>query len=114
MKVSDGSVKRAKKVIADGASEVQQAVEQGELPVSVASDFVKAVPDKKQQTEIVSKGADAVRQAVKETKTVPSIPKDVTKNNKSVDEFLIVWGNANSTGKRAIWLWLCDNYEGAT
>lgn len=114
MKVSDGSVKRAKKVIADGASEVQQAVEQGELPVSVASDFVKAVPDKKQQTEIVSKGADAVRQAVKETKTVPSVPKDVTKNNKSVDEFLIVWGNANSTGKRAIWLWLCDNYEGAT
>ncbi|MFN7877470.1 MAG: ParB/RepB/Spo0J family partition protein [Pirellula sp.] len=66
MKVSPASVKRAKNVIAKGAVEVQQAVEQGSLPVSVASELVKAVPDKDQQTEIVSKGTDAVRQAVKE------------------------------------------------
>lgn len=114
LNVSEGSTKSAKKVIAEGSEQVQQAVEQGDLPVSVASEFVKAVPDKAQQTEIVSKGADAVRQAVKETKTGPSSPKDVTKDNKSVEEFLLVWGNSNSTGKRAIWLWLCDNYEGAT
>jgi hypothetical protein len=34
--------------------------------------------------------------------------------NGSVDKFLIVWEQANATGKRAIWLWLCDNYEGAS
>jgi ParB-like chromosome segregation protein Spo0J len=66
LSVSKGSAKNAKKVIANGAVEVQQAVEQGSLPVSVASELVKAVPDKQQQTEIVSKGTDAVRQAVKE------------------------------------------------
>jgi ParB-like chromosome segregation protein Spo0J len=76
MKVSDGSIKRAKNVIAKGASEVQQAVEQGYLPVSVASEFVKHVPDKGQQTEIVSRGVDAVRQAVKET---PLAQKRLTK-----------------------------------
>jgi ParB-like chromosome segregation protein Spo0J len=76
LSVSKGSTKNAKKVIADGAVEVQQAVEQGSLPVSVASELVKAVPDKQQQAEIVSKGADAVRQAVKET---PLAQKRLTK-----------------------------------
>jgi ParB-like chromosome segregation protein Spo0J len=63
--ISEMSVKHAKKVLSCGSEEVQQAVEQGSLPVSVASELVKAVPDKQQQTEIVNKGVDAVRQAVK-------------------------------------------------
>jgi hypothetical protein len=62
---SERSTKHAKKVIADGASEVQQAVEQGELPVSVASEFVKAVPDKNEQTKIIEDGVDTVRDAIK-------------------------------------------------
>jgi ParB-like chromosome segregation protein Spo0J len=76
LSVSKGSTKNAKKVIAEGSEKLQQAVEQGSLPVSVASELVKAVPDKDQQTEIVSKGADAVRQAVKET---PLAQKRLTK-----------------------------------
>jgi hypothetical protein len=115
---SERSTKRAKKVIAEGAEQVQQAVEQGELPVSVASDFVKAVPDKKEQKKIIDQGTDAVKKKVKESKTTAPkktpVPKDVTKSEASVNEFLLVWDKASSTGKRAIWLWLCDNYEGAT
>ena len=65
---SERSTKRAKKVIAEGANEVQQAVERGELPVSVASDFVKAVPDKKEQSEILKQGAQSVKDKVKESK----------------------------------------------
>ena len=118
LNVSEGSTKHAKKVISEGAEQVQQAVEQGELPVSVASDFVKAVPDKKEQKKIIDQGTDAVKKKVKESKTTAPkktpVPKDVTKSESSVNEFLLVWDKASSTGKRAIWLWLCDNYEGAT
>ncbi len=65
LNVSEGSTKHAKKVIADGASKVQQAVVQGELPVSVAAEFVKAVPDKEQQTKLMEDGVDTVRDAIK-------------------------------------------------
>jgi hypothetical protein len=118
LNVSKGSTKNAKKVLSEGVESVQQAVEQGELPVSVASDFVKAVPDKKEQKKIIDQGTDAVKKKVKESKTAAPkktpVPKDVTKSESSVNEFLLVWEKASSTGKRAIWLWLCDNYEGAT
>ena len=49
MKVSPASVKRAKKVHNKGSEAVKQAVEQGELTVSVAAEFIKAVPDKAEQ-----------------------------------------------------------------
>jgi hypothetical protein len=55
---------------------------------------------------------------VEATSTEPLVFEDVEPapkpRNGSVDKFLIVWEQANATGKRAIWLWLCDNYEGAS
>lgn len=44
----------------------------------------------------------------------PKPPPKTDTEHRSVEEFLLVWGKSNATGKRAIWLWLCDNYEGAT
>jgi hypothetical protein len=65
MKVSPASVKRRRKVRNKGSDEVNAAITDGTLPVTTASEFVDAVPDKHLQTEIVNKGVDAVRQAVK-------------------------------------------------
>lgn len=120
LNVGRATTARAKKVIAEGSEQLQQAVEQGALPVSVASDFVKHVPDKAEQVAILEQGEEAVKAKVKQSKKQETAPepsgvsKNITQNNKSVEEFLIVWGRANPRGKRAIWLWLCDNYEGAT
>ena len=116
MKVSTASVDRARRVHNKGSDAVKKAVADGTLSVATAAALVDAVPDKEEQTAIVTTQTpkEVAKTTRKKTKTLPSVPKDMTKNNKSVDEFLMVWGNANSTGKRAIWLWLCDNYEGAT
>ena len=64
LNVSVASVKSAKQVQAKGSDEVNAAVAQGKLPVSVAAKLVSAVPDKAEQTEIVAQGKTAVKQAV--------------------------------------------------
>jgi len=114
LNVSPRSVKRARKVQADGSEAVNKAVEQGELAVSAAAMLVDAVPDKAEQDAIIAnKATKPVVDEVKKAKAKkPSAPKDVTKGDNAVSEFLIVWSKANATGKRAIWLWLVDNYEG--
>jgi hypothetical protein len=51
-----------------------------------------------------------------ETATKPeqdASPK-ASKPDSAVKEFMPVWDRASAIGKRAIWLWLCDHYEGAT
>jgi hypothetical protein len=65
LKVGTGTTKRAKVVIEHGSDSVQQAVEQGNLPVSVAAELVKKVPDKEQQTKLIEDGVDTVRDAIK-------------------------------------------------
>lgn len=62
LKVSPRSVTTAKQVIDGGSKEVLQAVESGELPVSLAAKFVAAEPDKKEQTKVIKQGKDAVKQ----------------------------------------------------
>lgn len=115
LQVSERSTKSAKKVIAEGSKEVQQAVEQGELPVSVAAELVKKVPDKAKQSEIVSKGKEAVREAAKQS-SEPKAPKQpkvqsvVQQSENEVNQFLLFWADRTELGKRAIWLWLQDNY----
>jgi hypothetical protein len=69
LKVGRASVARAKKVRQRGSVEVNAAVEQGQLPVSVAAEFVASVPDKADQTAIVADGADAVRVEVRKRLT---------------------------------------------
>jgi hypothetical protein len=51
-----------------------------------------------------------------ETATKPeqdASPK-ASKPDSAVKEFMPVWDRASAIGKRAIWLWLCGHYEGAT
>ncbi len=129
LNVSERGVNRAKAAINNGCEELSQAMEQDKITSSLADSFTKAVPDQTEQAKILSNGVDAVRDAVKDAKKAKQpkhqskqqsapepagVPKNMTQNNKSVEEFLIVWGNANPRGRKAIWLWLCDNYDGAT
>lgn len=85
LKVSKDSIKRAKKVLASGADEVKRAVDQGELPVSVAAEFVKQVPDKQDQAEIVKKGKEEIRRVLKKPPQ-KGIVKEKPIANKSVCE----------------------------
>jgi hypothetical protein len=70
LKVSPRSVKSARKVQELGSVEVNKAVEQGQLPVSVAAELVVSVPDKAEQTAIVAKGVKAVRSSAKKPKAI--------------------------------------------
>jgi ParB-like chromosome segregation protein Spo0J len=113
MKVSPASVKRAKKVHAKGSESTKKALADGSLPVTTAAAFVDAVPDKKEQEAIVAQGPSAVKEAVK---TVPKkVPKGsaVVPNVKSyLTDFKAFWNKCDEIGKKAIYVWLQDNYTG--
>lgn len=114
LNVGNTSTKRAKKVIASGADEVQQAVLQGDISVSAASELVKQVPDKAEQVAILEQGENAVKKRVAKEKRVapPRAPKSVTQQcENEVNEFLLFWQERTAKGKKAIWLWLVDNYD---
>lgn len=64
LNVSPRTVATAKKVIEDGAEELVEAVERGDVAVSAAAELV--VLPKDEQAEIVAAGPDAVREAAKE------------------------------------------------
>jgi len=84
MKVSKDSTKRAKKVIQKGSAKVTQAVEQGELAVSVAAELVDAVPDKAQQEAVIAGGKDEVRRVLKKkAKNVQKATKDTAQKSPS-------------------------------
>lgn len=74
LSVSPKSVKRAKQVHRDGAEELQEAMDRDEVPVTLAAEFVKAVPDKAKQKAVIEsckKTGDlrkAVQQEVKQRK----------------------------------------------
>ncbi len=64
LNVSEDSIQRAKKVIADGSDELVHAVESGKVSVSAAATIAQA--PKEQQREIVAKGEREILQAAKE------------------------------------------------
>ncbi len=64
LSVSVPSVKRAKQVLEHGSKEVIDAVERGELPVSLAAKFVTEESDKREQSKIVRQGRDAVKKHI--------------------------------------------------
>lgn len=72
LSVSPKSVKRAKQVHRDGAAELQEAMDHDEVPVTLAAEFVKAVPDKAKQKAVIESGKKtgdlrkAVQQEVKQ------------------------------------------------
>ena len=59
LKVSEDSIQRARKVVADGAPELVAAVESGKVSVSAAATIAEAPQE--QQREIVAKGERAGR-----------------------------------------------------
>jgi hypothetical protein len=74
LNVSESGVNRAKAAIKGGCKALIEALEAGEIPSSTAKNFVKAVPDKKEQAKILEQGLPAVRQAIKEAKADQSRP----------------------------------------
>ena len=112
MKVSPRSVKNARKVQTDGSEAVNKAMDDGSLPVTTAAAFVDAVPDKAEQEAIVAKGPSAVKEAAK------TVPKKVAKGSavmpdvKSyLTDFKAFWRKCDEIGKKAIYVWLQDNYK---
>ncbi len=63
LNVGRATTAREKSVMEHGSKSVKEAVEQGVLSVSLAAQFVKAVPDKKEQTRVLSEGVEAVKKA---------------------------------------------------
>lgn len=72
LNVSERSVRDAKKVLNQGAPELIQAVEQGEVSVSAAA-AVSVLP-KEQQAEAVAEGAKAVKAKAKEAREAKAVP----------------------------------------
>jgi ParB-like chromosome segregation protein Spo0J len=60
LKVSDKTVKHAKSVAEHGAKPLVEAVERGEVPVSLAAKLVAAEPDKKEQAKLAKQGKEAI------------------------------------------------------
>lgn len=113
MKVSPASVKRAKKVHSKGSESTKKALADGSLPVTTAAAFVDAVPDKEEQEAIVAQGTAAVKEAAK------TVPKKVAKGSAVIPEvksyltdFKKFWSKCDEIGKKAIYVWIQDNYKG--
>lgn len=62
--VDKNTVQAAEEVIANGAKEVVELVEQGKLAVSQAKKLVEAVPDKKEQAKVVGAGKEEVKRRI--------------------------------------------------
>lgn len=62
LNVSRPSVCRAKKVLDQGATPLVEAVERGEVSVSLAAKLIDAEPNKKQQAKLAAQGKKAIRE----------------------------------------------------
>ena len=126
LSVSKRSVMTAKTVQERASDDVKEAVENGTISVSLGAKLADVVPDKEQQTEILKQGVKAVRDAVKdknptkpkqqrERKIEEPVWEDVVDEDddlagKAVAEFKKLWNKCDATGKRAIRVWLDENY----
>jgi hypothetical protein len=124
LNVSPRSVTHAKAAIKGGCKELVEAMERDEITSSLASKFVKAVPDKKEQAKILKEGITAVRQAVKES-TQPKQPanppiqsevieyEDVedepVKEDCKLAEFKKFWAKCSDVSKVAIRIFVNEN-----
>lgn len=123
LNVSPRSVKNAKTAIANGSAAVNEAIEQDKLPVTLAAKFVKAVPNKRQQTKILAQGKGAVLEAVRATEKPKPKPKPKPATTEEVvwedvpdepedcklEEFKRFWAKCSEISKVAIRIWLNDN-----
>jgi ParB-like chromosome segregation protein Spo0J len=128
LNVSESSIEKAKRVINEGSATIVKLVELDKIKVSAAEKFIKATPDKKQQEQIAKQGAEAVKEANKSQPKKQQQPKtqviavveslvweDVpdSEDDSKVLEFKKFWSKCNDLSKRAVWVWLRDNYEGS-
>lgn len=112
LNVSTRSVQAAKQVIKSGNKEVIEAVEQGKMPVSTAANLVLKKPLKKPKevpTFSTLKQATNPKQAQENFTTVKEdIQEDVVAN--AVREFKKLWDRCDAVGKKAIRVWIDQNY----
>lgn len=109
LNVSEPTVKRAKQVIEHGSKDVIEAVETGELPVSLAAKLVTEQPDKREQASIVKHGAAAVRDYLQdEPSPVPTQDEEAASNN--LAEFKKLWKRCSQAGRTAIRIWIDENF----
>lgn len=80
LNVSPRTVNNAKKVLDKGSVEVVKAVEQGELKVTTAAEFVEEEPDKREQSRLVKKGPEAVKAHI--TEPSPYVEEETPKPKK--------------------------------
>lgn len=112
LNVSPRSVKTAKQVQEHGSESVKQAVEQGELPVSLAAKLVREVPDKKEQSRIVSQGAKAVRESIASIENPIEWvdgDDDEPQEDCKLEEFKKFWSCCSEVSRAAIRVWI--NYQ---
>jgi ParB-like chromosome segregation protein Spo0J len=94
--VGVASIKRAKHVLENGHPKLVELVEQDRVSVSLASKFIREVPEVKDQAKIVKLGVDAIKQ------TVPSAaPKERPPSSDIVTAFR--QSPQRLTDLRAIW-----------
>jgi len=109
LNVGKASVKRAKQVLDQGSKEIIEAVEQGELPVSLAAKVVAEEPDKKTQTQLLKSGGKA---ALKEHITEPSpfVDSKDEKAESAVGAFKRLWAKWDEVQRTAVRVWLDEHY----
>jgi len=121
LNVSESSIEKAKRVIADGSKSLVEMVERDELKVSAAEKLIKSIPDKKQQEFIAKQGVDAVKESNKAQPKKPSKKKssvlpdseglvwedvpDVEDDCKLI-EFKKFWFKCSELSKTAIRVWI--------
>jgi ParB-like chromosome segregation protein Spo0J len=110
LNVSVPSVQRAKQVIENGSSELVEAVERGEVPVSLAAKLVAQQPDKSKQSEIVERGACAVRDYLEDDEPSPVPTKSEEQTTNNLSEFKRFWKKCSPEGRTAIRIWIDENY----
>lgn len=114
LNVSQRSVKTAKQVLEHGSKDVIEAVERGELPVSLAAKFVVEESDKREQSKIVKQGRDAVKKHITSSDFVdepsPATTREEDEASDFLGEFKKFWKKVSPIGKRAIRVWLDENY----
>lgn len=104
LSVSVGTVKSAKQVLDRGSNTVKQAVQQGELPVSLAAELVKAVPDKTEQSKLVKQGTKAVREAVKAQESKVTHKRD----GALLEKVKKIWNRCSDEEKDQIREWISE------
>lgn len=112
LNTSEKSVKRAKQLIDNGSESLIEAVEQNEIPVTLAAKLATTC-DKREQSAMVSKGLKAIREKLKPAKkaggaAVPVKPSDATGKQSYFKEFKAVWDSADDIGKAAIRAFMLD------